>query len=78
MEANFDEVEGVADDDGAHATEAAGDEGAELGGAGRDGGFGFFLDFGFGLWDVDLVGDGGWEGVVELLVDGGGGGGRVT
>lgn len=78
MEADLDEVKGVADDDGAHAAEAAGDERADLGGAGREGDLGFFLGFGRGLGEVDLVGNGGREGVVELLVDGGGGRGRVA
>jgi len=41
LQPDLDEVKGVADDDGADAAEAAGDEGAQLRGGG---GFCFFAD----------------------------------
>lgn len=70
LQAHLDEVEGVADDDGAEATEASGGEGAQLGEACRGGCLCFGLCLLLGLWDVRyLVSDLGRDCVLDGLVD---------
>ena len=62
LEAHLDQVKGVADDDGAHAAEAAGDKGPHLGEAGGRGGLGFGLDLGLELLlALGNVGEGGLQ-----------------
>lgn len=66
LQADLDKVEGMANNDGADATEAAGGEGAELRKPRGCGGFcvGFYFVLGLGK---------AWELVIEGLVQGGGG-----
>lgn len=74
LQPDLDEVEGMADDDGADAAEAAGGQGAQAGERlrGRDLDVGFQL--GLGLGDVRDVDGEGVEGLVDL--GGGVGGGH--
>lgn len=74
LQADLDEVEGVADNDGAETTEASRGKGAQLGEPCRGGGLCFGLCLALGLWDVrHLVPDLGRDCVLDGLVDGGGG-----
>lgn len=74
LQADLDQVEGVADDDGAEATEATGGEGAQLGKPRGGGCLCLGLCLILGLRDVwYLVSELGRHCVLEGLVDGGGG-----
>jgi hypothetical protein len=70
LQADLDEVEGVADDDGADAAEAAGGQGAQLRPGGGGGGHDLLLDVGGGLGRAgERVGEGRGQ-LIEGLVDG--------
>lgn len=69
LHADFDEVERVADDDGADTAEAAGREGPELRAQGAGRGLDVGLHLVFGLGDVwEMIGNRGGEGRVQFLV----------
>lgn len=70
LQADLDEIEGVADNDGTDTTKATGSEGAQLGGASADGLFRIFLGLSLGLGDVrDLVGNSGRQVRLDCLVN---------